>query len=1388
MCVHIIYNRSHTGTCLLAASMSSSLDNDNNNPFTEEDQRNMTMVIDDGFHSRTFEQLAAGPLSSLRQFAVTCRKFLVPASSPEWTFDGASGDISSSTIIVDRDAYDEFMATIPDERVAKGVLKILLHLKGWLTKGDDQTGTFITRMFGNMLTNQSLLRQVVLGSSSSSLTTSAGASSSNAVENQQRADRFNLMRTMRQQNECGNILDDMLVICKVATNYFDWAITSGVVASSQLTTNEKTRSIYTTAFKQIMVTKSLCNMRRLSAIFSAIVASGVGDAQLVSLLQQQQNGNDNNWEHLIRNMNPCAPTAASAVEDPSVQAMKGVISRVFNVGFAPIVTPPPPPPPLPPAALPQSQQLQQQPQQQQPAQYHNNDDAVSIVSMLFDSSTHHGGRDDDNDNDDVHGNGSGNGGDEYNSSGDDDDDGASDQGEDYFTLDDIPQKQRSHAELVECIYGIFKEYKYVLYPPPAMDDTKPIIRIWGPVKLTIAKMVPSIELVTDDDGGNGTIVAPLSEHAVTTAADGGSEDDEDCDGSSMMCRRYIQGIDDEEDEDEDEDDQRQQQQQQQQQHQQLVISSSKTYKLSYQRKVETIDAFGYNPIGIVSSVVGRFMNRSTRIGAELVALSRMRQSAITAASEWITNVPDKRLPYARRDRTVWSFLNGVFFARSNVFVRHCDAKRIAVNEAREKVDNDTKLLLDQLKTYHKGYNTQLRLQQQHHLHHSDHSDADEGEDEDEDDMRTTTATTISQAVRCSVRNRLSGAIGIVRDGDNHHINMNILKRKERELYGGGGGSEGGGGNHQQDEVWMVNDGGDGDGDGDGNTSHRARKRRRKNVTSINKACKVIPNYWRPPPKAVYKTIEQCVSVLGIEETLSQAGTDEERRVMIKNIEAQIDKEFNDLSLPTIAKRMGVSSSIDPDCWVHIQTPMLDRIICYQIVSDDNLQSYISHVESNVDTACASNMPGIYNDPDVLEVYCWWMAMLGRLLFDVGSMDNWQVMTWCVGAAGTGKGALAQMIQEIYTESDVGVISDKHEPTFGLSPLFGKWVCIAPELKEDSTFPQAQFMSAVAGESISGAVKGNDPKLANPWLSTLLFCSNMMLRWEDTNENLCRRLVIFLFKRLLDPRIHLQDLNQRIKQEIANIIIKIVQAYHWAISVVGNSKIWTKLPKAMRDANAECMNQLSPLKRFMGNYPKVVSERYRMCKTATFNQHFTNWCKHNWSTGFCPNLSDMVLNQANIERVRLMDDNDDPETAVAREEWFMGVDFIDPNYTTRTQVLNKATIPVISSVVQEMRSQQTDAEGEGEGDDDDHYCYGGRIEMNELEIPDIRLQIVQKAIEKVQGCKVAWIRFCGGEESLGGDTVPIGPENVDSALQVLSEFMPKDVMIRRIMNDRGVVFV
>jgi phage/plasmid-associated DNA primase len=219
---------------------------------------------------------------------------------------------------------------------------------------------------------------------------------------------------------------------------------------------------------------------------------------------------------------------------------------------------------------------------------------------------------------------------------------------------------------------------------------------------------------------------------------------------------------------------------------------------------------------------------------------------------------------------------------------------------------------------------------------------------------------------------------------------------------------------------------------------------------------------------------------------------------------------------------------------------------------------------------------------------WMYAMGGRLTFDVNEADGWDVMLFIKGIARSGKSTIiTNGFKHFYDASDVKTISNKIEPVFGLSALVGGSLCIAPEVKSNYSFPQAEFQSMVSGEDVSLAQKHGKP-ICLKWKEPMVKAGNEVPGWVDAAGSIIRRMATVAFRRQVQNAD--AGLGGRLKSEVPLLLVKCVRAYiEFAKKYKSVGNIWEVLPKQIVDVRKEIEESCSYLDRFLNSERVVIGD-------------------------------------------------------------------------------------------------------------------------------------------------------------------------------------------------------
>lgn len=251
-------------------------------------------------------------------------------------------------------------------------------------------------------------------------------------------------------------------------------------------------------------------------------------------------------------------------------------------------------------------------------------------------------------------------------------------------------------------------------------------------------------------------------------------------------------------------------------------------------------------------------------------------------------------------------------------------------------------------------------------------------------------------------------------------------------------------------------------------------------------------------------------------------------------------------------------------------------------------------------------------PDVKRVY---FSMLGRALYDLGEMDNWQVFLFVKGAAETGKSTLLKFMGSVYNTEDVGILSNNVESTFGASMISDKFVVIGDDLGENFALDQQLFQNMCSGNDVSLPQK-NKRALVLKWNTQLLMAGNVIMDYRDNFGSFSRRLLIIHYSK---PVMHVDPtIPDRLRQEIGAAIIKCNRCYrnmvrrlNWLLNLPEHRvTFWDAIPECFRIEKANVMQCSNSIMSFLHSGALVFGSSLYMPKAMFLEQLQTHCAQIN----------------------------------------------------------------------------------------------------------------------------------------------------------------------------------
>tara|TARA_B100000073_G_scaffold128292_1_gene105010 strand:- start:401 stop:2362 length:1962 start_codon:yes stop_codon:yes gene_type:complete len=242
-----------------------------------------------------------------------------------------------------------------------------------------------------------------------------------------------------------------------------------------------------------------------------------------------------------------------------------------------------------------------------------------------------------------------------------------------------------------------------------------------------------------------------------------------------------------------------------------------------------------------------------------------------------------------------------------------------------------------------------------------------------------------------------------------------------------------------------------------------------------------------------------------------------------------------------------------------------------------------------------------------DVSKWMYIMGGRLCFEVGDMDGWQVIPFLKGIARSGKSTLiTKVFAHFYDVDDVRTLSNNVEKKFGLASIYDAFVFISPEIKGDISLEQAEFQSIVSGEQVSCAIKHEKAKTME-WKVPGILGGNEVPSYKDNSGSVLRRMLTWNFSKQVkdaDP-----TLDKKLESEIPVILQKCVRAYLEYSQRYTNKDIWNIVPKYFKDVQRQVATVSSTLENFLqSSYIKYGPEL--SCPQKEFIKKFNEHCTAN----------------------------------------------------------------------------------------------------------------------------------------------------------------------------------
>jgi len=190
---------------------------------------------------------------------------------------------------------------------------------------------------------------------------------------------------------------------------------------------------------------------------------------------------------------------------------------------------------------------------------------------------------------------------------------------------------------------------------------------------------------------------------------------------------------------------------------------------------------------------------------------------------------------------------------------------------------------------------------------------------------------------------------------------------------------------------------------------------------------------------------------------------------------------------------------------------------------------------------APEIDHIFRCQHFVEHDCFFIyALLGRLMFEVGERDGFEMTLFFEGIGGCGKSTIIKAVSPLWPDHLRAVLSSNCQVQFGMSDLANGLVCICSEVSTELNLPQEEWQDATGGATLTLAVK-HKPSMVVKWKSQFLWAGNAFpTKYKNEQGQVSRRLAGVLMKHPVRPRS--DNILKEVSAKIGSLQRKMILAY------------------------------------------------------------------------------------------------------------------------------------------------------------------------------------------------------------------------------------------------------
>lgn len=436
---------------------------------------------------------------------------------------------------------------------------------------------------------------------------------------------------------------------------------------------------------------------------------------------------------------------------------------------------------------------------------------------------------------------------------------------------------------------------------------------------------------------------------------------------------------------------------------------------------------------------------------------------------------------------------------------------------------------------------------------------------------------------------------------------------------------------------------------------------------------------------VYKALEPYQENRGYFEIFLKKGTAKQMESLIQNMETVFmptlrrngmvhsfqngiyvineDKFYN---FQPKENELDVSELKDPTDYVAVKfhNQIFDNTgMMQEMFENEDVEQGLSH-QTLAGLITLQHVEKILLDQDfTVEEIDFIFALMGRMLYPVGQVDNWSVFPYFLGIAGTGKSTLLRLVASFFEQHDVAYINNAGQKTFALDGIYGKKLFLCLDVDESFTLDQATFQSMVTGEEVSVVRKNKQPKVVK-WDAPGGMAGNNLPGWTDNGGSLYRRLIIINYcnqVKAMDPKLFDKCMSQKDR-----FLKRINCAYLSHVQRYGDLPIKNHMPDRFRRDGERALLKLNSLLSFikdvceLGDPLRAEGEDDYFVTLDEFQKQYKLFCKKTdcKSRPLTNTFTQHAFAKCGIKLKRKEHDNEAPDYIALGQKYLTGVRILD----------------------------------------------------------------------------------------------------------------------------------